>query len=151
MNFIDLFWISLFLLYYFIFWIENKLSYKKIFFVIFSIFFCSWYALTIFTLPSSAFFLVLMKYSFVIAILFFIYFIISIFHKRSVSLNDLTLFDALVVYFVSRFIIPADNLDWTSMFLMAVLYSVQKFIYIVNLIIQARRFARFIRTKHPIG
>lgn len=74
MDFIDLFWIFLFLLYYFIFWIENKLSHKKIFFVIFSVFFCLWYIPMIFTLPSNPFLLVLLKYSFVVAILFFVYY-----------------------------------------------------------------------------
>lgn len=145
MDFIDLFWIFLFLLYYFIFWIENKLSHKKIFFVIFSVFFCLWYIPMIFTLPSNAFLLVLLKYSFVVAILFFVYIIISIFRKRSPSLNDLTLSYVFIVYFMARFIIPPHKPDSAWFFFMFALYTLQKIIYIINLLIQFRRFTLFLR------
>lgn len=145
MDFIDLFWIFLFLLYYFIFWIENKLSHKKIFFVIFSVFFCLWYIPMIFTLPSNPFLLVLLKYSFVVAILFFVYIIISIFRKRSPSVNDLTLSYVFIVYLMSRFIIPAHKPDSAWFFFMFALYTLQKIIYIINLLIQIRRFTLFLR------
>lgn len=142
---IDLIWMVLFLLYYFIFWIEDRISYKKYFFVIFSLLFVFLYIIAMFISSSNVFLIALLKYSFIITILFFIYLIISIFYKKSLSINDFTLSYAIIIYFLSRLIIHTSDDTSFSSFLMMFLYGFQKFIYIVNLLIQTRRFIRFLR------